>query len=97
MCVWARVCVRVCVCDSVCTLCVTMCLSSSASASEYLLHRCRGDAACEDDGDRFATLRSGLRTSVEQAVARQKLVNAMLRHPTNGAGANGTGAQLPFV
>ena len=48
--------------------------------------RCRGEASCEDDeaaGDRFAQLRSGLRTSVEQAVARQKLVSAILRHPTD--------------
>ena len=47
-------------------------------------YRCRGEASCEEDeADRFAQLRSGLRTSVEQAVARQKLVSAILRHPTD--------------
>ena len=55
-------------------------------------YRCRGEASCEEDeaaGDRFAQLRSGLRTSVEQAVARQKLVSAILRHPIDAAGTRG--------
>ena len=59
-------------CNAQCTLC----------------YRCRGEASCEEDepgGDRFAQLRSGLRTSVEQVLARQKLVSAILRHPTDAA------------
>ena len=57
-------------------------------------HRCRGEASCEEDeaaGDRFAQLRNGLRTSVEQAVARQKLVSAILRHPIDAAGTREAG------
>ena len=59
-----------------------------------MCERCRGEASCEEDeaaGDRFAQLRNGLRTSVEQAVARQKLVSAILRHPIDAAGTREAG------
>ena len=73
-------------------------LMSWAAVRSFELRRCRGEASCEDEGDRFAELRSGLRTRVEQAVARQKLVNAILRHPTVADGTReDQGSQLPFV
>ena len=65
------------------------CNASATPSGCTLRYRCRGEASCEEDepgGDRFAQLRSRLRTSVEQAVARQKLVSAILRHPTDTAG-----------
>jgi hypothetical protein len=68
--------------------------------SVRVFYRCRGEASCEEDGadgDRFAQLRSGLRTSVEQAVARQKLVSAILRHPTDAAETREGAVDLPLV
>ena len=70
---------------------------SPMPSAPVLCYRCRGEASCEEDeaaGDRFAQLRSGLRTSVEQAVARQKLVSAILRHPIDAAGTREGGVAV---
>lgn len=62
-------------------------LMAWAAVRSFELRRCRGEASCEDEGDKYAELRSGLRTSVEQAVARQKIVKVILTRPAEGASA----------